>query len=263
MSVTTNTSGWMARGDELKCFSHRIAQARYFRAWERGERAVVAAELERIFARVHRLVALNWLSQPALLSELDVLDDGPTSFPEDWTEADFAITLPDGQAVSGGWLLQSSAWDDLLAHVLRAFLFMAAGEKLEVARRWRNDAMEATASRGLGLSELALGWARCTLLVSASTESAALRAILGDALQWLPTARDTLRARAEILVSARQQVLAPTGNQPMLLTFSGLRACGHVFQLDAYLARATTPATANLLTYLRCQDAAAPPLIFN
>ena len=123
--------------------------------------------------------------------------------------------------------------------------------------------MEATASRGLGLSELALGWARCTLLVSASTESAALRAILGDALQWLPTARDTLRARAEILVSARQQVLAPTGNQPMLLTFSGLRACGHVFQLDAYLARATTPATANLLTYLRCQDAAAPPLIFN
>ena len=91
MSVTTDTAGWMARGDELGCFSHRIAQARYFRAWDRGDHAVVSIELERIFSRVHRMLALNWLAQPGVLSELDLLEDGPAAFPEDWSEADFAV----------------------------------------------------------------------------------------------------------------------------------------------------------------------------
>ena len=255
MSVTSDTAGWMARGDELGCFSHRVAQARYFRAYERGEAAVVSSELERILSRVHRMVALNWLAQPALLSDLDALDDGPASFPEDWTEADFAVTLPDGQSVSGGWLERSDSWNDLVARVLRDFLFVSAGEKIELARRWRDDALEATASRGMALGPLALGWARCSLLAAASARSDSLRAILGDSLQWLPAARDSLRARAESLIQARHRVLAPEVGEPALLTFAGLRACKYVFQTDAYLARVTTPATANLMTYLRCLDA--------
>lgn len=249
-----NFDSWLARGDDLGCFQHRIAQARYARAWEYGDSALVLGELERIFATVHKLPALNWLATPGVMTDLDANEDGPTSFPEDWTEADFAIALPDGQIISAGWLAAGGSWDELLARVLREFLFLPAGEKIETVRRWVADAGEMSSRRSLGLSELTLGWARTSLLVSASGQSDALATVLASAGAWLPAARDQFRSRSEKVMAAYGTVLG----DPTILTFAGLRACKYVTQIDSYLASRTRPAIANLMTYLRCQDAPVP-----
>jgi hypothetical protein len=253
MSIAADFQSWLTRGDALGCFQHRIAQARYARAWEYGDAALVLGELERVFAMVHKLPALNWLATPGTMTELDASEDGPQLFPEDWTEADFAVTLPDGQIVSAGWLASPGAWNELLARVLREFLFLPAGEKIETVKRWAADAAELSSRRPLGLSELALGWARTSLLVSASGQSDALATVLASAGAWMPAARDQLRSRADAVLASYGAVLG----SPTILTFAGLRACKYVTQIDSYLAGRTRPAIANLMTYLRCQDAPA------
>lgn len=249
---------WLVRGDALGCFPNRLAQVRYADAWAYGEASSVVAELERILTRVHRMPALNALSCPDVVEMVDALEDGPAAFPEDWTEADFAIRLPDGTAASAAWLAGAGR-EELLAWTVREFLFLGGGAKVEAARRWRDACLEARLERGLSLDSLVWGAARAEFLTVAAGQSEALRAILGeDSLAELTATAPELTARAGRLEAARRRVLAPAEDEVAMLTMAALRACEHVFQVDALLANATSPLTANLLYYLRCADAPAP-----
>lgn len=251
-----NLQTWLARGQDLRCFPTRLAQVRYATAWENGDAVHVLRELERVFSRRHRLVALNWLSCPALVRRLDLLNDGPRTFPEDWNEGDFVIQLPGGESVSIAWLADQSAWDELHAAVLRGFLFLPAGEKIRTAKEWLDRATDAYTRRGLSAQALVDAESGAWLLANARPASEALQLTLGQRAASLADLSTSLRQRVATLVAAHADVLRPAPDSAFL-TFAALRACQHVFQIDALLARATTPPVQNLMTYLRCQDAPA------
>ncbi len=252
MTITANLSSWLVRGDTLKCFPTRLAQARYANAWDYGDIELVKPQLERIFARVHRLTALNWLSRPDLAAAIDALDDGPGTFAEDWTEADFAITVGD-DVVSATWLQGNAQWDELEAAEARKFIFLSAGEKIRIAREWRDRAMTTRVTRPASLSVLVTGSVRARLLARAVVGSATLSLAIGaDSASRLMQAADELRVRAEVLLQARLDIAAIGSTK--FLTFAALRECQHLFQVDQLLLAATSPATENLMTYLRCAD---------
>lgn len=251
-----NLQTWIARGQDLRCFPTRLAQVRYATAWENGDAVHVLRELERIFSRRHRLVALNWLSCPALVRRLDLLNDGPKSFPEDWNEGDFVIQIPGGDAVSIAWLADGAAWDELHAAALRGFLFLPAGEKVRTAKDWLDRATDAYTRRGLPPQALVDAETGAWLLANARPASEALQLTLGQRAEALGDVAAAQRQRVDALVAAHGEVLRPPADSAFL-TFAALRSCQHVFQIDALLARATTAPVQNLMTYLRCQDAPA------
>jgi hypothetical protein len=257
MTITANLSTWLTRGDTLKCFPTRIAQARYANAWDYGDVELVKPQLERIFARVHRLTALNWLSRPDLAAAIDALDDGPGTFAEDWTEADFTITVGD-EVVSAAWLQSDAQWNELEAAETRRFIFLSAGEKIHTAREWRDRAMTLRVTRPAPLSVLVAGSVRARLLSRAMISSNTLSIAVGtDSMSRLAQTAVELRARAEALMQARLDIAAVGSTK--FLTFAALRECQHLFQIDQLLLAATSPATTNLMTYLRCAD--MPPAL--
>ena len=248
MTAPVDFASWLVRGDALKCFPTRIAQARYANAWDYGDIELVMPQLERIFARVHRLTALNWLSLPGMAAAIDALEDGPGTFAEDWTESDFAVPVGD-KVVSASWLVGDAQWDELEAVALREFLFLPVGEKIRTAREWRDRIAALRITRPAGLAALVSGAVRARMLARASAGSETLEMALG--MNGLVRAAGELRARAEALLRARADIAA---SSPRFLTFAGLRACKHLFQVDQLLAQATSPSTENLMTYLRCTD---------
>jgi hypothetical protein len=258
VSIAADLPTWLARGDALKCFPSRIAQARYANAWEEGEIDLVAPQLERIFTRVHKLPAVNWLAVPETVAAIDSSVDAPAKFAEDWTEADFAVALPDGQVVSVSWFSDPESWNVLKVMALEKFLFLQAGEKVRVAREWLTELVDLRTRFPAGAQTLVDAAARADLIASALPSSEALRVLLWDADPGAVAAMAAeFRSRVLALSDVRRAVFDPPDSGPRFLTFSAIRSCKYVFQLDQLLASAQSPATANLITYLRCQNAPA------
>ncbi len=256
MTIAADMTSWLERGDALRCFPSRIAQARYANAWEYGEMELVAPQLERIFSRVHKLPALNWLAVPDVVSQIDSLVDGPAKFAEDWTEADFGLSLPNGQTVSVKWLETEQSWQDLEILQLEKFLFLSGGEKIRIAREWLTDLVDLRTRFPAGVQALVDASVRAAFLARALPGSEALRAVLWDVNpDALAAMAQEFRDRAAALAAARRLVFEVPVEGPRFLTFAAIRACQHVFQIDQLLRSAQTPATANLITYLRCQNA--------
>ena len=256
MTIAADMTTWLARGDALKCFPSRIAQARYANGWEYSEIHIVAPQLERIFTRVHRLPALNWLAVPGTAAFLDSLVDGPGGFAEDWTEADFQVALPDGQAVSLSWLSENDSWVALDAMLLQQFLFLPAGEKIRLSREWLAGIVDLRTRFPASVQDLVDGAARASLLAKSLRTSESLRVLLWDADPGpLEEAATAFRERVASLIEARRLVFERSESGPRFLSFAAVRACQYVFQLDQLLQSAQAPATANLISYLRCQNA--------
>jgi hypothetical protein len=246
---------WLTRGDQLGCIDGRVAQARYASAWELGDANYVKGELERIFTRRHRMPALNWLARRSQIEGIDELEDAPPKLVEDWRDADFAIRIPDKGAVSPAWLQTPAAWERLLVAVTRSFVFAETAEKVALARRWCDDAVNMSWRRPVALAELVESASRARFLALSATASEAMRVIVPDH-EALAAIADGLQARATALVAAWASVLSGPARP---LTLTALRRCTTTFELDDLLAGATGPSTLNLMTYLRCRDLPANP----
>ena len=249
-------AAWADYGRSVACFQSAVSQARYASAWARGDTEAVLHDLERIFTRAQRMPALNWVSRPDILAEVDLVEDLPQSLPEDWKDADFAVAHPSGETLHPSWLERAGAWDELLAATAGAFVFSSTGEKIKAVKQWRDAVAEASWRRPMQLSAMASAASRAEFLAVASASSPSVAALLGPgSVAATRDAAEPLRERCMAALRAWRAV-TQKGDGPRLLTLEGLRCAQHVFQIDAYLAECTSPGTQALMRYLRCKNAA-------
>ena len=249
MRRPTDLAAWIRRGEELGLFNNVFGQMRYLEAWDGGAVDIVAAELERIFVTRYQMLGINWLALPTLLEQLDALEDRPAWTVEDWEDADFSFRAADGVLYGPEALLQSGAWDRLLATAARVFLGLGRAEKVRLAARWSADARRLVWMRPASVAELVEAAVGTRLLECAAPASAVLRAVC-DVPMGLSA---ILQGRVETLVGAWRVVLGPSSDRRPL-TLTRLRGARLVFELDALLADVEVPATVNLISYLRCAD---------
>ena len=255
--MAADLAAWVSRGQELGLFPDDRAMARYYQAWQDGNQLLVIEELERILTGPLPMPGVNWLAMPALMSQLDLLTDGPTRLPEDWDHSDFSAQTYGGELVGPGWLAQGGTvgdrWDVLASDLARSFLFSSPAGKASAVAALANSAVAARSSHGLAFGDLARAAVAARFLGLAAASSPALAA--ADPTAGLAGASwPVLRDRAEALASAWWSVLGAPAGSPRPLTLAALRSCAELASVDGLLSGVAAPACANAISFLRCLD---------
>jgi len=244
---------WVERGAELQCFPSADDQLLYFNAWTTYDAVYVVDELERILTSVHKMPVLNWLGMPGLLAELDCLEDGPRSLPEEWTPSDFDVTVGSG-LFPASWFGQSLTEEsiaELLTVRTKAFLPLNSGDKIDLLRRMAGDIRLTSWRRRQSLTALVGCAVDARFISAAASSSEVVRMAVPDHESLAVIGRE-IEQRASLLLGAWWRVFGTSGPRPM--TLFALRQSQSLITVEQMLKGIETDLNRNLLTYLRCAD---------
>jgi hypothetical protein len=242
---------WFGRNAALRCFPTHEAGVAYYSAWSRGKHRAVKRELLRILSGPARLPAVNWLGFPALVAELDSLEDGPLKWTEEWTPEDFSAAWRPG--VDADLLATDpDALEALVAEETLRFAILPMSSKPAELRSMVDLVLRAVSSRPVPFGTLLRAVTVGTMLDWAAPSSPSM-AEFEPGVAAVPGLLPGLSSRLDALVSAWRAVSSgPAGP----LTLRAVSRASSVAELDAALSRSGSDRNANLVTFLACRPPA-------
>jgi hypothetical protein len=251
----TDAARWLERGRELGCFPTDAEQIAYWQAWEGLDDGAVRRALWSIFAFRHRMPIVNWLGRRADVEALDEILDGPNLLPEEWMPSQFAIRMPSGVVLAADWLIEdggairAGAIDAYVLELVVEFLRLPLALKAERMRVWQESVDDAVRSHLL-LDALVTAYCRARLIAELHSASSAIRELIPETRRASALLEERLGGlgRAWWLVLGR-----PPGGR-RLLSFGAIDAATGLVGIKQLLLDAEGPLSANLMSYLRCED---------